>query len=218
MTPDATPREAIYIETGLLDIQTLAESKRMNMKARLNREKSDMMARILDNPECMWERDTLNTMTKYGITPEDLAGSKYHTKTLIKKAVMNKFKPAVELASQGKSKMAYFLDSKTNWQSGKRAQYMNELTRKQSSLIFKARCRMIKVKGNYKNGYPDLTCRLCGSEEESQTHILETCHMMHPDDTNKVSKLQLFSENADALRLTAKKIDKIMEKLSELVY
>ena len=36
MTPDSTPREALYIETGLLDIETLADSKRLGMKSRQN--------------------------------------------------------------------------------------------------------------------------------------------------------------------------------------
>ena len=131
---------------------------------------------------------------------------------------MAKFKPALELASLGKSKMTYFLDNKSSWQAGKRAQYMNELTRKQASLIFRARSRMIKVKGNYKNGHQNLTCRLCGIPEESQTHILEECQVMHPDESNKVSKHQLFSEDTDALRLTAGKVDKILERLGETVY
>ena len=95
---------------------------------------------------------------------------------------------------------------------------MNELTRKQTSLIFKARCRMIKVKGNYKNGHQNLTCRLCGADEESQNHILEECQVIHPDETNKVSRHQLFNDNTDALRLTAQKIDKILEKLGKIVY
>ena len=77
---------------------------------------------------------------------------------------------------------------------------------------------MIKVKGNYKNGHQNLNCRLCGTDEETQTHILEECHVMHPDETNKVSRHQLFDENTDALRLTAQKIDKILEKLGEVVY
>ena len=56
MTPEGTPREALYIETGLLDIGTIADSKRLNMKARLNRDKSELMAKVLSNPECMWEK------------------------------------------------------------------------------------------------------------------------------------------------------------------
>ena len=54
MTPDSTPREALYIETGLLDIETIMEKKRISMMARLNREKSEMMTKILNNPGCKW--------------------------------------------------------------------------------------------------------------------------------------------------------------------
>ena len=54
MTPEATPREALYIETGLLDIETIIDKKRLSMMARLNRDKSDMMTNILDNPDCKW--------------------------------------------------------------------------------------------------------------------------------------------------------------------
>ena len=218
MTPESTPREALYIETGLLDIETLAESKRLNMKARLNRDKSKLMAEVLNNPDCMWENDTKITMAKYGITPQELAGKKHQAKNSIKKAVINKFKPSVEMACQGKSKMTYFLDNKQNWMPGKRAQYMDELTRKQSSIIFKARCRMIKVKGNYKNGHKDLTCRMCKNEEETQTHILEQCPKLHQNDALKVPMHQLFNEDVGTLRETANNIGKIMEKLDEVVY
>ena len=54
MTPEATPREALYIETGLLDIETIIHIKRMNMLARLNKEKSILMTEVLSNPDCKW--------------------------------------------------------------------------------------------------------------------------------------------------------------------
>ena len=218
MTPDSTPRESLYIETGLLDIETIANSKRLNMKARLNRNKSDLMAEVLSNPDCMWEKDTSTIMAKYNLNENDIEGSKYHSKSVIKKSIMTHFKTAMDQACQDKSKMKYFIENKGNWQPGKIAQYMSKLTRKQTSLIFKARSRMIKVKGNYKNGHNDLNCRLCRNEEETQTHILEICPIMHPDDTTKVPKHQLFNEDTDTLRETAKKLDKIVEKLSEIVY
>ena len=94
---------------------------------------------------------------------------------------------------------------------------MNELTRKQTSLIFKARTRMIKIKGNYKNGHPDLTCRMCKRDEESQTHILEQCPEIHLDEATKIPKHQLFHENTDTLREVATKLEKNIEKLIEKV-
>ena len=217
MTPDSTPREALYIETGLLDIETIADSKRLNMKARLNRDKSDMMAKILSYPECQWEKDTARAMEKNHITPSDLTGSKNQVKETVRKAVEAKFKRVAESASPGKSKLTYFLEGKCDWQSGKRANYMNELTRKQTSLIFKARTRMIKVKGNYKNGQNDLTCRICKNNEETQTHILEECLALHQNDTTKIPRHQLFSTDIGTLRTVAYKIENILEKLGDAV-
>ena len=72
MTPQATPREALYIETGLLDIETIIDKKRLNMKARLNREKSELMAEVLNYPGCKWVKKTNETMAKYSISEEDL--------------------------------------------------------------------------------------------------------------------------------------------------
>ena len=186
------------------------------MRARLNREKSELMTKVLSNPECMWEKDTADTMAKYDITPDHLVGTKGQTKGLIKKAVLSKLKPTFELACQGKSKMTYFLEGRQCWTPGKTAKYMNELTRKQTSTIFKTRCRMIKVKGNYKNGHTDLTCRLCKAEDETQTHVLEECPALHPTDALKVSKHQLFSEDTGTLNKTVEALDAIMEKIENV--
>ena len=57
--------------------------------------------------------------------------------------------------------MAFFYENTPEWKPNEPATYMKTLTRKQTSTIFKARSRMIKVKGNYKNGHPNLTCRIC---------------------------------------------------------
>ena len=154
---------------------------------------------------------------KYGITPDELAGSKNQVKGLVKKAILNIFKPTMEETCQGKSKMTYFLEDKENWLPGTRAKYMNELTRKQASMIFRARCRMIKVKGNYKNGHKDLKCRMCKNHEETQTHILQECPVLHTSDALKVPKHRLFNESIDTLRETANTLEIIMDRLNEVV-
>ena len=113
--------------------------------------------------------------------------------------------------------MTYFLEGKEEWQTGKRTRYMNELTRKQCSIIFKARTRMIKVKANYRNGHQNLKCRMCKNEEETQTHVLEECLAIHPDNAIKVPKRLLFNEDPGTLRQVADKVEKILEKLSDVV-
>jgi len=52
-------------------------------------------------------------------------------------------------AKEERSKLKYFLEGKSVWTPETPADYMNALTRKQASTIFKSRTRMLKVKANY---------------------------------------------------------------------
>ena len=109
------------------------------------------------------------------------------------------------------------MEGKGEWEPEKTAYYMKKMTRKQASIIFKTRTRMIKVKGNYKNGHRDLKCRKCKTEVETQQHVLEECPIIHSNDAIKVPKHLLFTEDTGTLKQTAQKINMIMEKLSEIV-
>ena len=179
MTPEATPREALYIETGLLDIETIIDIKRLNMMARLNREKSDLMETILSNPECAWMKYTNEIMDKYAIQENELQGSKENSRDAITVAVHVKFHRKMTEVNQ-KSKLKFFLDGKYFWTPEQPADYMECLNRKETSTIFKARTRMIKVKGNYKNGYQSHLCRACKHALETQSHVLYECQELHP--------------------------------------
>ena len=48
----------------------------------------------------------------------------------------------------------------------------NKMSKDESQLIFKLRCRVTKVKENLKGIYDSLECDTCGKEEESQMHII----------------------------------------------
>ena len=213
MTPHSTPREALYMETGLLDVETIVDSKRLNVKARLNRNKSEMMDKVLKHHGCQWELVNKRTMEKYRIIEENLKGTKYATKNIIREKVNVGFKNRMFETSSNKSKMKYYIESKSKWQPGHRAKYMNELNRKQVSLIFKARTRMIKVKGNYKTGNTDLTCRACKIDPETQDHVLEKCTQIHSNDEIKITKTMLFSENPDTLKKVAENLEKITGRM-----
>ena len=185
MTPGATPREALYIETGLLDIETIMDIKRLNMMARLNRQKSETMAKILENPDSAWMKRTRQTMAKYGIEEDELNESKEIARNAIHVGVFIKFHGKMTKAREERSKLKFFLDGKGIWSPEKPAEYMTKLTRKQTSIIFKARTRMIKVKGNYKNAHlQDLICRACHKEPETQHHVLYECEKLHPEAPN----------------------------------
>ena len=104
------------------------------------------------------------------------------------------------------------MEGKQTWAVGERAKYISKLTRNQASIIFKARTRMLKVKSNYKNGYKDLKCRICGNEEESQKHIMEDCVTLNTE-YKVITKEMIFQEEVKELREVAKIIEGRMDKL-----
>ena len=142
MTPDATPRQALYIETGLLDVEMRIDKKRLCMMARLKNDRSIMMDNILNNPKCKWKSKTREIMEKYNIYEWELAEEKSVTRRIIAERTKEKFKERMAIMTEGKSKTIFFLNGKDEWDPEKTAEYMNKMTRKQVSTIFKARTRM----------------------------------------------------------------------------
>ena len=215
MTPDATPRQALYIETGLLDVETTIDKKRLCMMARLKKERSEMMNSVLTNPQCKWMKKTRETMEKYNIYEWELAEEKCVTKRIISERIREKFHQNMSTIPEGRSKMTHFLNGRSEWKPEKAAEYMNKLTRRQASTIFKTRTRMIKVKGNYKNGHPDQTCRACKAGEETQNHALAECQTLHPSGLPPKKTMNPFSENTNVLKTTARNIENIVEELNQ---
>ena len=214
MTPDATPRQALYIETGLLDIETIIDKKRLCMMARLKHNRSEMMNSVLNNPECKWMKKTKETMEKYNIFEWELAEEKCVTRRIITDRIREKFHEKMSIIPEGRTKIIHFLEGKREWAPEKAAEYMNKLTRKQASIVFKTRTRMIKVKGNYKNGHPDQKCRACKGAEESQKHALSDCIALHPHGPPPSNVLDPFSDNINVLKETAKNVEGIEERLN----
>ena len=115
MTPEATPREALYIETGLLDVETIIDIKRLNMMCRLNNTKSELMATVLANPQSKWMKKTKEIMEKYNIEESDLNGSKEKANEAINLAMHMKIYNRVYESREERSKLKFFLDGKRSW-------------------------------------------------------------------------------------------------------
>ena len=109
--------------------------------------------------------------------------------------------------------MEHFMEGKGEWKVEETAEYMNKLTRKQASTIFRARTRMMKVKGNYKNGYPDLKCRACKNSNETQNHAIAECPVLHTNGLQPSRTVDPFSENLNVLKETSRNIETVEEEL-----
>ena len=208
MVPQSTPIEALYMETGLLDITTIITKNRFNMEKRLHKHPENITTKIMEtNTTGGWKETTTRMREQINETLQNTKNEYINPQKL-----KRYFRHNIEKTSEGKTKIQ-FLRENTNWKAGERPKYMKELKRMEASTIFKARTRMLDVKNNFRGKYKDTKCRKCTETIESQEHVLETCTGIHDDDTTKINTNDIFDSNPTNLKTTAKQLTKILEKL-----
>ena len=217
MTPTTTPREALYLETGINDPEHSHLKGKILMRNRLEKTKNELIGNILDlNDNYAWSTrvDEISNLL-------EISGNyKQSRKEALKKEVSEKiairqFKTMSEKENT-KSKISYLIQGQEgNDPTGKRKPYMEKLDRFQVSTIFKARTRMLDIKNNFRGKYNDLLCRGCGQASETQEHVLEQCAILHPEESTKVPKNEIFDEEPENLKTVSKKIDRTMKHLSQ---
>ena len=75
---------------------------------------------------------------------------------------------------------------------------------------------MIMVKANYKTEYgPNLSCRLCDQQKETQQHILQDCPGIERPH-GKIEYSGVFEEDPDTLKTMSESIIEIEERLRNL--
>ena len=215
MVPQSTPREALYIETGLLDPEAIRLKKRVLMEHRMMNGTSQRMKRFTtyNNTTTKWAEETNKAKQELGIDEGDMRGEKTTVKHRVNNKIKEWFKERMEKESNNKSKVQHLLEGIKNWEPQKKANYMKKLTRPQASTIFKARSRMLPVKNNFRNKHQTQTCRACGNHTETQQHVLEECEVLHLVGEFKVYSNEIFSNNTNNLKTTATNIKCILDQL-----
>ena len=147
MVPTSTPREALCIETGLLDVETLDDKNRISMGERLGKNPSNNLLGEITNQDTPrgWKEYLEETKIKYDTenTNEDEANNTSPNEKILKAC-----KTRIEKGGENKSKINYLLEGHQGWILGQPKSYMLQLGRIQASTIFKARTRMLHVKNN----------------------------------------------------------------------
>ena len=217
MVPPSTPREVLYIETGIMDPETIIKRNRILMQNRIRKGDSELMKQVIElEQKGGWKETTEKIKEEMGIEQNDMRGEQSSVKHRIRRKTKQYFKEKMEREGNGKSKVTYLLEGLGHsWKPGKRQQYLNALPRKQASILFKSRTRMLDVKNNFRGKYQNTQCRMCRDSIETQEHVLEECKQLHPTEDTKVRKPDIFSENteSDINREIARKIEYIMEIL-----
>ena len=208
-TPQGTPRESLYIESNLLDIETIIEKKRIGMMYRIHQHPNTITEEIT-KPTSKWMINTQEITKKYNIDKDYLLNlTKRKAKKLIRKSVHKTFRKKIMANMENKTKIDYLLKHYT---PGEKTNYTNNLNRQEVSTLFKTRTRMIDIKGNYKNKYPDQTCRLCKNNNETQEHVLEECRIS-VEKNLKTTMYNLSARSSTIQRKTIRKIQEIIELL-----
>ena len=217
ITPYTTPRESLYIETGLMDPETVSKKQQILMNYKLRNSEQARNRKIAKNKESLWYQKVNKTEQELSITNFDYRGNIGTVKSKVRKKAREYLKKKIEREAANKSKVTSHLEKKQQWNIGMRSPYMNQLTRKQTSTIFKARSRMLPIKSNYKTAYiTNKECRACGTEEETQQHVLQNCQELHVHTSTKVINDDIFNEEPNELRTTANKINKTMERFERI--
>ena len=204
-TPVSTPREALYMETGIIDVEHQTKKKQLMMKHRIKDTASKLMETTINADIKGGWKTRLDQLEKtINLDKKAYDKPKQSLKTHISQKINKAFKEKIEKDAEEKSKVKHLRDGQPQWEPGEMKTYLHKTPRTVASTIFQARSRMIKVKSNYKNKYKNnLTCRACGLTEETQSHILEDCPKLHPTNANKVTQNMIFDHDPIQLIQTA---------------
>lgn len=216
-TPKSTPRENLYIETGLIDPETeiIKQKILFYIKKAKNTNDSDFKRLSQNQNPDSWIKDIENIIKEQNINIDYLTTAK---KTEIKKA-MNILTTQIMT-----NKITALLDTKqktrhiacrTEWKIGKTQKYIEHLPSKHASQMFKARNMMMEIKEHTKHQHTDLKCRGCGHATENLDHILNKCKKIHKTEETKIYKNQLYSEDVPEIKTTSKKLNYIMNTIAE---
>ena len=211
--PQSTPRESIYKELNILDIEHRIMEKRILYYKKLRDHNPHHMRKILHDNTKSWAHKTQLLITNLEMNGEQLKEASYHkAKRIVRKKIKTHMDTKVEHQGQKKSKFIFLTQHKKREKETKPL-YLKWLTRDQARAIFMARTRMITAKGNYKNKHGNPTCRGCGLCEETQQHILEECQKVLDTGNQNISIQDIFATDLRTNRTIANKLNLIYLKL-----
>ena len=120
MVPTSTPREVLYIETGLIEPTHMALRNRINMLQRLKKSSNELIECILNSgTERSWKEETLSIILRLRaehILSED---TQHKAKNATLMCIKNAFKQKITEEGREKSKVNFLLDQRGEWTPGK---------------------------------------------------------------------------------------------------
>ena len=215
LCPQSTPRECVLLETGLWDVETMMHEKQIMYLQKILKSNENNTKNISLDPTTAWNKQITKIIQKYNITTDQM---EQLSKVQLKKIIKNKIKAEnitrIKAAGQKKSKVNHLLSYKTDDTITKQPRYIRDLPRKEAASIFTIRARMMKIKANYPNMYPDKECRWCKADNETQEHIINHCPNFETT-TAGLQYTKIMENETENLKNEAKIINKIEELIKD---
>ena len=97
---------------------------------------------------------------------------------------------------------------------------VTKLSTKESQFIFRIRARMIDVKANFPQKYAGQTilCRVCGTESETQEHLLFCQALSENTKCNDISYNNIFGKETSVMKIIARVMKRNLEKREEFTH
>ncbi len=117
---ETTLREALYMETRVLDIEHVAKKKQLFMKHRIQDNAASDLMKVTINAKTKggWKQRTEKLENKLNIDTEDYTKSKQAFKTDIGKKINKNFKDTIEEKGKNKSKVQHLKHGQPDWKPG----------------------------------------------------------------------------------------------------
>ena len=221
-TASSAPIPALYLELGIIPLRFKIQAKRlMFLYYLLTRDENELTSQVLqaqiDDPiKGDWILTVMDDLKSFGLSHLSMDNIKIMKKEKFKELIRKSCKSTAftflmnEKQEKNKSKLAKVSYNKLEMQS-----YLenNNLSQRKKLLLFKFRCRMIKVGRNF--GRQD-KCPACLTEVDEQQHLFQ-CDKLNDLDLDSNSYEDLFSNNEEKYEYAINRGDSIIRKREKII-
>lgn len=194
--PDSTPNEALYLETGCIDIDTVIKGKRVNFLQYLIKEKEEtMLSKVF---KAQWDRPVRGDRTiqaRADLDDLNIPG----TLEYLKEISTVSFKDLVRKKCKDYA-LEKFLKLKTKHSKLDNLEYkeirlqnyleLKDIDVEDSKILIGWRLRMTKLIANY--GDSERKCPLCQAHYDSQEDFFKNCNAVKQQISNTFNYMEIF--------------------------
>ena len=193
--PQSTPKEMLYLELGVQPLGDIMQQRRLNFLFYILQQKPDSLLykmfekQIEDRSRKDWVSTVLSDLDELNLVysfEQIQKMSKIKWMNIVKQNSLKHSFYKLELMKEKHSKV-----SSIKHETFKMQKYLapneEDLLKSDMQMIFKMRCKVIKLKMNMKSMYEEYECRVCRKENETQEHIYQCKKIFeYRETTNKM--------------------------------